>query len=52
MTTPTRWLIGVLVFAALLLSGPLLMLASDEIRLGTSWRDADRSPGRALWIAS
>ena len=44
MNTSKRWLVGLLVFIGLVASGPLLMLASDQIRLGTPWHAADRSP--------
>lgn len=38
-----RALTGLLAFAAITLSGPLLMLTSDNIRLGVPWYAADRS---------
>jgi len=38
-----RILLFFIATSALLLSGPLLMLGSDELRMGQSWRDADRS---------
>ncbi|MES1930016.1 hypothetical protein SADO_12199 [Salinisphaera dokdonensis CL-ES53] len=43
MNTAKRWLVGLLIIIGLVASGPLLMLASDEIRLGTPWHAADRS---------
>jgi hypothetical protein len=38
-----RILLFFIATSALLLSGPLLMLGSDELRMGQSWHDADRS---------
>jgi hypothetical protein len=43
MSRTKRWLAGLSLFVVTVVSGPLLMLASDDIRLGSHWYEADRS---------
>jgi hypothetical protein len=43
MSHTKRWLAGLSLFVVTVVSGPLLMLASDDIRLGSHWYEADRS---------
>jgi len=38
-----KWLAGLLIGVLLLLAGPMLMLASDTVRMGQPWYAADRS---------
>lgn len=43
MSRLLKWGVSTLLFLAILLSGPLLMVACSSLETGTSWRDADRS---------
>ena len=43
MPRPVRWGLKVLVFLAILLAGPLFMVACSNLNSDISWRDADRS---------
>ena len=43
MSRPVKWGLRVLVFLAILLSGPVFMVACSTMDTSTNWRDADRS---------
>ncbi|MFL1405996.1 DUF3750 domain-containing protein [Marinobacter sp. M1N3S26] len=43
MSRPVKWGLRVLVFLAILLSGPVFMVACSNMDTSANWRDADRS---------